>query len=222
MAWPWRWARGELIMVLFFSVWPRPDAGTPGDPDRTAMTALASAVGPLLARTQRRATAVAALALAHCWSRLRTADGKQRSNDDRAYGQLACAAVFRHCEAGKRQHHLTQAPERWTVAVSMGAALPARTLLALHVTYHWDHARAVVVTAERAAMVHGIARQGSLFVNYVFRMVAGRSPLVVARATVLHPSSAVIEWLWRAVASPSWPTVRWSLPVRPAASPARR
>lgn len=120
------------------------------------------------------------------------------------YGSIWLALLcFVIGEAGKRQHRLTQVPERWTIAVwGMGAALAcAHTLLALHVTYHWDHARAVVVTAERAATVYGIAWQGSLFVNYAFLgwwlaecLWWWRAP----QSYIRRP--AVIEWLWRAVA----------------------
>jgi hypothetical protein len=75
------------------------------------------------------------------------------------------------------------------------------TLLALAAAYGWDHARAVAVTAERAAAVYGVAWPGSLYVNYVFlawwlidTIWWWRAP-----ASFLGRPRA-IEWLWRMTA----------------------
>lgn len=103
-------------------------------------------------------------------------------------------------ELGRRRNRQTLVTTRWAIAASgIGVALgTAHTLLALGVAYSWDHARAVTVTAERAAEVYGVAWPGSLYVNYVFlawwladTIWWWRSPL-----TFLHRAWP-IDWVWR-------------------------
>lgn len=106
-------------------------------------------------------------------------------------------------ELGRRRHRQTLVHTRWATVVSAaGVALGvAHTLLALAVAYDWNHARAVQVTAERAATVYGVAWPGSLYVNYLFLAwwavdVAWwwRAPL----SFIGRPSA--LEWAWRLTA----------------------
>lgn len=113
---------------------------------------------------------------------------------------LACLLVG---EVVRRHDRRTPAPAGWGAACSAaGVVLAAiHTLIAVGVTYDWDHSRAVEATAQRAAAVYGAAWPGSLYVNYAFLAwwLADtcwwwRAP----RKFVLRP--APIEWLWRVAA----------------------
>lgn len=113
---------------------------------------------------------------------------------------LACLLLG---ELGRRRHRQTLVHTVWaTKASAIGVVLgAAHTLLALGVVYDWDHARAVQVTAERAATVYGVAWPGSLYVNYVFLAwwaadVAWwwRAPQSFIRR------SPAIDWAWRLTA----------------------
>ena len=73
-------------------------------------------------------------------------------------------------ELGRRRNRQTGVTTRWAIVASaIGVVFTAaHILLALGVVYDWDHARAATVTAERAAIVYGVAWPLSLYVNYVF------------------------------------------------------
>lgn len=106
-------------------------------------------------------------------------------------------------ELGRRRNLQTLVTTRWAIVASaIGVALAtAHTLLALGVAYDWDHARAVAVTAERAAEVYGVAWPGSLYVNYVFLVWWLADTLWWWRAPVAFVTrSRWIEWLWRLTA----------------------
>lgn len=102
-------------------------------------------------------------------------------------------------ELGRRRNRQTGITTRWAIAASgLGVALATmHTALALGVVYEWDHPRAVVETARRAAAVYGVAWPGSLYVNYVF--------LLWWLADTL--------WWWRSpgtfLARPAWLTLAW-------------
>lgn len=103
-------------------------------------------------------------------------------------------------EAGKRLARVRRRRARWAIAAwgaGVGLAI-VHTLLALHLVYDWDHARAVTVTAERAAAVYGTAWQGSLFVNYAFITwwLAETAWWWRAPQSYLH-RARVTEWAWR-------------------------
>lgn len=106
-------------------------------------------------------------------------------------------------ELGRRRNRQTGVTRRWAIAASaIGVALgTAHTLLALGVVYDWDHARAVIVTAERAATLYGVAWPGSLYVNYVFLAwwLADTGWWWLSPRTFLR-RPAFIEWAWRLTA----------------------
>lgn len=106
-------------------------------------------------------------------------------------------------ELGRRRNRQTGVTTRWAIVASaIGVALgTTHTLLALGVVYHWDHARAVVVTAERAATLYGVAWPGSLYVNYVFLAwwLFDTCWWWLSPRTFLN-RPAVIEWAWRLTA----------------------
>ncbi len=103
-------------------------------------------------------------------------------------------------ELGRRRNKQTGVTTRWAIVASaIGVALgAAHTLLALGVVYDWDHARAVAVTAERAATLYGVAWPGSLYVNYVFLAwwLADTGWWWLSPRTFLR-RPALIEWAWR-------------------------
>jgi hypothetical protein len=112
-------------------------------------------------------------------------------------------ALFVAGEDNKRRERDTQIHRPWTVRLwGVGAILACvHSLVALGVVYDWDHARAVQVTAERAADVYGVAWRGSLFVNYAFLAWW----LVDVRWWWRHPRgyfvrARTVEWCWRIVA----------------------
>ena len=88
----------------------------------------------------------------------------------------------------------------WAVPVSaLGVSLAAvHSVLAIGVAYHWDHALAARLTAERAATVYGVAWPGSLYVNYVFLAFWALDTAWWARAPRSFATRpAAVEWLWR-------------------------
>jgi len=106
-------------------------------------------------------------------------------------------------ELGRRRNLQTLVTTRWAIVASaIGVALATtHTLLALGVAYDWDHARAVAVTAERAAEVYGVAWAGSLYVNYVFLVWWLADTIWWWRAPVSFVTRPrPIEWLWRVTA----------------------
>ena len=103
-------------------------------------------------------------------------------------------------ELGRRRSRQTMVTQGWVIACSaIGVALGIlHSLLALGIAYDWDHARAVSITAHRAAEIYGVAWRGSLYVNYVLlawwladTIWWWRSPLTFLGRP------AVIEWAWR-------------------------
>ena len=103
-------------------------------------------------------------------------------------------------ELGRRRHRQTFIPPRWAQVCSAAAVALGivHSLLALGLVYGWDHARAVELTAQRAARVYGVGWPGSLYVNYVF---LGWWALDTAwwwqspGTFVRRP--AVLDWSWR-------------------------
>lgn len=106
-------------------------------------------------------------------------------------------------ELGRRRNTQTGVTTQWAIVASgVGVVLgTAHTVLALAVAYDWDHARAVMATAERAAAVYGVAWPGSLYVNYVFLVwwLADTGWWWRSPRTFLRRSRA-IEWAWRLTA----------------------
>ncbi len=106
-------------------------------------------------------------------------------------------------ELGRRRNRQTGVTTRRAIVASaIGVVLgTAHTLLALGVVYDWDHARAVTVTAERAATLYGVAWPGSLYVNYVFLAwwLADTGWWWLSPRTFLRRPS-IIEWAWRLTA----------------------
>ena len=103
-------------------------------------------------------------------------------------------------ELGRRRHRQTLIAPRWAqVCSAAGVALGVvHSLLALALVYGWDHARAVELTAQRAATVYGVGWLGSSYVNYVFlgwwaldTAWWWQSPGTFVRR------SAAWDWLWR-------------------------
>jgi hypothetical protein len=106
-------------------------------------------------------------------------------------------------ELGRRRNRQTGVTTRWAIVASaIGVALGTiHTLLALGVVYDWDHARAATVTAERAAVVYGVAWPLSLYVNYLFLAWWLADTIWWWRATSSFLTrSPVIEWAWRLTA----------------------
>jgi hypothetical protein len=106
-------------------------------------------------------------------------------------------------ELGRRRHRRTGVASRWAQASSAaGVALGiVHALLALGGVYGWNHARAVELTAQRAATVYGIGWPGSLYVNYIFLAWWAvdtawwwRSPGTFLRRP------AALDWFWRVMA----------------------
>jgi hypothetical protein len=110
-------------------------------------------------------------------------------------------------EFGKRRQLANPSSARWTWLVWATGVMLAivHSLLALVVAYDLDHSRAVVVAAERAGAVYGVAWRGSLYVNYVFIAwwAAETAWWHHAPAAYLTRPS-IIEWSWRAVALIIW------------------
>ena len=103
-------------------------------------------------------------------------------------------------EVGRVRDRRTVATTHWAIVCSIVGVVLAglHTLLALGGVYGWDHARAVAVTAERAASLYGVVWPGSLYVNYVFLAWWLLDTIWWWRA----PASFVrrprpIEWAWR-------------------------
>jgi hypothetical protein len=103
-------------------------------------------------------------------------------------------------ELGRRRHRQTLIAPQWAQWCSAaGVALGVvHAVLALGVVYDWNHARAVELTAQRAATVYGIGWPGSLYVNYVFlgwwatdTTWWWRSPDTFLRRPV------ALDWCWR-------------------------
>jgi hypothetical protein len=105
-------------------------------------------------------------------------------------------------ELGRRRQRQTGVHTLWATKFSAVGVLltAAHTLLAIGVAYDWDHARAVQLTAERAATVYGVAWPGSLYVNYVF--IAWWAADVTwwwLRPASFVGRPALLEWAWRAL-----------------------
>lgn len=106
-------------------------------------------------------------------------------------------------ELGRIRHRRYGASSSWPIVCSAaGIALTTvHMLLALGIVYGWDHDKAALVTAQRAATVYGVVWPLSLHVNYLF--VAWwigdtlwwwlQPPSFLARP---RP----IEWAWRLIA----------------------
>ena len=106
-------------------------------------------------------------------------------------------------EFGRRRHRQTRIAPRWAQACSAAGVVLGivHSLVALGDVYGWNHARAVELTAERAATVYGIGWPGSLYVNYVFLAWWAvdtawwwRSPHTFVRRP------AALDWCWRLMA----------------------
>ena len=103
-------------------------------------------------------------------------------------------------ELGRRRHRQTLIAPRWAqlcsaAAVALGVV---HAILALGVVYDWNHARAVELTAQRAATVYGIGWPGSLYVNYVFLGWWAMDTAWWWRSpdTFLQRPAA-LDWFWR-------------------------
>ncbi len=106
-------------------------------------------------------------------------------------------------ELGRRRNRQTGVTTRWAIVCSaIGVFLTAtHILIALGVAYDWDHTRAATVTAERAAVVYGVAWPLSLYVNYVFLTWWLADTIWWWRATPSFLTRApLIEWAWRLIA----------------------
>ena len=106
-------------------------------------------------------------------------------------------------ELGRRRNRQTGVTTYWAIVCSaIGVVFTAaHILLALGVVYDWDHARAAAVTAQRAAVVYGVAWPFSLYVNYVFLTWWLADTLWWWRATPSFLTrSPLIEWAWRLTA----------------------
>lgn len=104
-------------------------------------------------------------------------------------------------ELGRRRNRQTNVHTRWaTIASAIGVTLTTlHMLLALGLVYHWDHARAAVVTAERASAIYGdLAGPASLYVNYLFlAWWAADTAWWWWRPTAFVHRPAAVEWAWR-------------------------
>jgi hypothetical protein len=108
-------------------------------------------------------------------------------------------------EFGKRRQRFDPLARRWPVWAAGVALAMVHALLALHVTYGWDHTRAVAVAAERAGVVYGVAWHGSLYVNYIFIAWWSADTVWWQRAPASYLGRpSIIEWSWRAVAFIMW------------------
>jgi hypothetical protein len=73
---------------------------------------------------------------------------------------------------------------RSAAAYGTGAALAIiHALIALGLTYEWNHERAVSETARQAAAVYGFAWRGSIYVSYAFLIVWAIDALASQRLT---------------------------------------
>ena len=106
-------------------------------------------------------------------------------------------------ELGRRRHRTTRVTPGWAQACSAAGVVlgVVHSLVALGVVYDWNHARAVAITAQRAATVYGVGWTGSLYVNYVFLAWWAadtawwwRSPDTYLRRP------AALDWGWRLMA----------------------
>ena len=103
-------------------------------------------------------------------------------------------------EFGRQRQRRTLVSLNWALACSaFGAASGIiHSLVAFGSVYDWDHARAVAVTAERAAALYGLYWAGGLYINYVFLgwWAIDTAWWWLAPGTFLRRPAAV-EWLWR-------------------------
>jgi hypothetical protein len=100
----------------------------------------------------------------------------------------AALVLFVAAEAGKGPLMVNGQPPQWARPAWIAGAIMAivHALIAIDVSYNWDHDAAVRGTANQAAALYGFAWQGSIYVNYVFLLL-----WLLAAWTWRH-------WAWRA------------------------